>query len=195
MRIGVDLDGVCYEFQRTYRYMLRQEFDINIPPVKDFWTEWNACDQYTTKAQRGWMWGKGVEQGLFRYGHMVTGARIGLQALHDAGHKLVIVTTRPANAVSDTLDWVSLYFKGIPLDGLHILSQGESKASVTGDLLIDDKPENVSEWAQVVPRQAILFDQPWNQDAFTDFGVIRAKGWGEVVKTVAALTADRSSHR
>lgn len=183
MRIAIDLDGVCYEWQRTYRYMLRVYHQVFMPPVEAFWYYWNAPDQFTTKQQRDWMWKEGVELGLFRYGHMVAGTRIGLQALAEAGHDLVVVTHRPKNAINDTLDWVRYYFNDIPLSEVRILSNQEPKTCVDADVLIDDKPENVIEWC-ATGRKAILFSQPWNRDMEVPVGCRVADGWEEVVTAI-----------
>ena len=185
MRIALDLDGPVYDFHRTFRYMMREHRGVVMPPVKDFWYTWDAAEKFGTTYDHLWMWTMGVERGLFRFGHMMTGCRIGLEALADAGHTLCIVTHRPANAVSDTLDWVTLMFEGLPLDGFYIMSNGESKATVEADVLIDDKIENVREWAQT-GRQAILFDAPYNRN-FDVTGVARANGWKEVVRVVNGL--------
>lgn len=185
MRIAVDLDGVCYEFQRTYRYMMREYRGVDMPPVDEFWTTWDAPDAYADPADRKWMWKEGVELGLFRYGHMVRGARRGLESLVDYGHTLQIVTHRPRNAVTDTLDWVSLYFKGIPLDGFAILTEQEPKSTVSADILIDDKMENVEEWA-ATGRHAVLFAKPYNHlFGRTIERVQRVEGWEGVVDAIA----------
>lgn len=188
MRIAVDLDGVCYEFQRTYRYMMREYLRVEMPPVDQFWHHWDAQMQYGEIADHKWMWAQGVERGLFRYGHMVTGARRGLEALYDMGHDLVIVTHRPANATPDTVDWLSLNLKGLPYS-LHILSGGENKASVDWDVLIDDRPENIQA-AQDCGRIGILFSQPWNENYdWIRAGARRATGWKETVDVVRSLGA------
>ena len=184
IRIAVDLDGVCYEWQRTFCYMMREYHDVQFPLGMDWWDAWDACNEYTTSAQRKWMWSKGVELGLFRYGHMVQGTRIGLEALHNAGHKLVVVTHRPEAAVEDTLAWVGLYFKNIPLAGMSILSDGQPKTSVKADLLIDDKVENCVQWAKA-NRRAYLFDQPWNKSFHNEGTLIwRVSGWKGVVDAI-----------
>jgi 5'(3')-deoxyribonucleotidase len=190
MKIAVDLDGVCYEWQRTYRYMMREYRGIDMPPIEEFWTYWNAPDQFTTKQDRDWIWSKGVELGLFRYGHMVKGARIGLQALASAGHKLEVVTHRPANATTDTLDWVSLYFKDIPLNGFKMLTNGESKNVSTADVLIDDKMENINDWCES-DRPAVLFDQPWNHQYIPPLFAHTALDWPDVVKAVKDIGSAR----
>jgi 5'(3')-deoxyribonucleotidase len=162
MKFAIDLDGVVYEWQRTARYMLNQYRGHRLGPIKEWWTEWDSPKKHVTAQDWAWLWKEGVELGLFRYGHMTTGARVGMQELLRQGHTLSIVTHRPAQAVNDTIDWVSLYFKDIPLDGLHILSGEEPKTGVQADVLIDDKPENVIQWSEE-GRIALLFDRPWNQ--------------------------------
>ena len=181
MKIAVDLDGVCYEWQRTYRYMMREYRGITMPPVEEFWHYWNAPDQFTSKEDRKWMWSEGVRLGLFRYGHMMTGCRLALTQLAETGHQLSIATHRPTQAVNDTLEWLAFYMKDIPLEGVHILSNNEPKTVVKADVLIDDKPENLKEWADSV-RWAICFDQPWNRGE----GVLgsRAYGWPGVLDKV-----------
>lgn len=176
MKIAVDLDGVCYEFQRTYRYMIREYRGVEMPPVDEFWTYWDAQMQYGTKQDHDWMWGGGVKKGLFRYGHMITGARRGLEALVRDKHKIIIVTHRPENAVSDTLEWAGLYFKGIPLSGFHVISSQHPKTTIPWDVLIDDKPENIQH-AEDAGRIGLLFNQPWNESARPAF---RLSGWNNM---------------
>lgn len=183
MRFVVDLDGVCYEWQRTYRYMLREYRGVEMPPIEDFWYRWDAQKDYGTKADHDWMWSEGVKLGLFRYGHMVKGARRGLQELDTRGHEIVVATSRPERAVSDTLDWLSLYMKDIPLAGVHILSNGTSKGDLDGDILVDDYDKNIVDWT-TTGRTAWLFSQPWNWESelpSVDSLVRRATGWNGVI--------------
>lgn len=186
-RLGVDLDGVVYDWQRTYRYMIREYRGVFMPPVHDFWFYWDAQKEYGTPEDHKWMWSEGVKLGLFRYGHMIRGARRGLERLHADGYKIEVITHRPETAVNDTLDWLSLFFKDIPIAGVHILSNGESKTSVPADILVDDKPENVQEWVDD-GRRAIQFLQPWNWDHNIE-GAEEAGDWEQVVEL---LTRDRS---
>mgnify|MGYP001587805304 CR=1 FL=1 len=88
MRIAVDMDGVCYEWERTARYMLREYRDVVTPES----TAWDSIKDDIPREDWKWLWTWGVQQGLFRYGHMVTGARIGLQELVSQGHALAIVS-------------------------------------------------------------------------------------------------------
>lgn len=191
MRVGLDLDGTCYAFQRTYAYMLRAHHGLDIPPIEEWWTSWDAQKQWGTKDVHSWMWNEGVKKGLFRYGHMIKDTRVALEQLVTNGHKLVVVTTRPENAVQDTLDWVSLFFKDIPLSGLHILSNEAPKTTVEWDVLVDDRIQNYQE-AWSAGRLAVLFDQPWNRDAEAFY---RARGWKEAVLWIQTLERDEKTIR
>ena len=192
MRIGVDLDGVVYEFHRTVRYMLNHYREMDLPPADELFKEW--WPREVSKEDWDWVFSEGIKLGLFRYGHMTRGARVGLQALHDAGHDLLIITHRPETAVNDTIDWASLYFRDIPLAGINILSHGEPKYGVKADLLIDDKWENVRDWMEQTSiteaRRAILFDAPWNNSVphkdLSRLDITRAIGWSGVVSCLTS---------
>ena len=140
---AIDIDGVLYEFQRTYAYMLREYRGVDVPPVDEWWTEWDSIWKHGTREDRKWMWTEGVALGLFRYGHVITGAIAGVQRLVRMGHDVCVVTHRPATAVQDTLDWLS--YVRLPFSAVHILSRNEPKTTVKFDLLVDDKPQNIAD--------------------------------------------------
>ena len=187
MDIQVDLDGVCYEWSKTARYMLREYRGYSKDgPLGQESTHWDYIKEHVSKEDWKWLWSDGVRLGVFRYGHCVRGARRGLEALSARGHKLYIATMRPESAVSDTLDWISYYFKDIPLSGVNILREGDSKARLDGDILVDDKVKNVLEWAET-GRLALLFSRQWNQEAFgrqSHWEIFRVGDWEHVVDTI-----------
>lgn len=183
MKIAIDCDGVLYEWEKTARYMLRE--------IRGCGGLFHASDNWDTimnsvpEEDWRWLWTEGVRLGLFRHGHLVQGSIIGVRALRDAGHELYLVTHRPKSAVRDTTAWLELHFGSedpYPWSGLHILSNQESKTMVDADLLIDDKPENISEW-QASGREGILFSRPWNRDYRRATWI--ANGWDHAVSLVA----------
>lgn len=185
MRIVIDLDGPVYEYARTARYMInhyiRKPNELPLlPPVAEFWTEW--WPKEISKEEWGWLNANGIKLGLFRYGHVTRGAIVGLRALHEAGHSLVVGTHRPEPAVPDTLAWLS--YLNLPWSDVHILSNEEPKTQINGDILVDDKPANILPWLKL-GRSGILFDRPWNkQPSFSR----RAYDWEAVIDHVAAIT-------
>lgn len=188
MRIGIDLDGVCYQWTKTARYMLR-EILPNSPYTKDGpmgteCTEWDYIKHNVAPEHNKWLWDEGVKLGLFRHGHLFPGTIKALRALDKLGD-LVAITQRPTRAINDTMAWIA--FHGLPFREVHVL-QGQSKTSVRRcDLYIDDKPENCAElyarWEGTRSAAVCLPDRPWNQhfDA-PDAGCVRTYSWDDFVQ-------------
>ena len=167
--VVLDLDGVVYDYMSIYRWMLKEYRGVEMPPTSEAWTEWDGQKNWGAKEDHEWMEIEGVLRGLYRYGHAVRGARRGMETLVELGYDLSIATKRPAAALIDTLDWMSLYFKDIPIQEFHSIRRGESKAKVSGDVLIDDSPDNVRQWwtkgtFSRPARHSILFRHSANKD-------------------------------
>ena len=77
MRVAVDMDEVLYSWERTARYLLRNEYygDPHPVVVDTPFTEWSlGIDERAYK----WLFDEGIELGLFRHGHVITGRCVGL---------------------------------------------------------------------------------------------------------------------
>lgn len=183
MKIGIDLDGTSADFHGASRYMLHAYRGVEMPPVDEFWTSWDAQYAYGTKEDHQWLHTEGVKQGLYRYCHVIKGTYVALNKMKDMGHSLEVITHRPENAVADTIAWLALL--NFSWSGVHILSHGESKTSVKVDALVDDKASNVDAFANI-GRKGVLFSRPWNRDYAPEHWkqVYRAEGWEEVTRIV-----------
>jgi 5'(3')-deoxyribonucleotidase len=182
LKIALDLDGVVYEWERTARYLLREERGCMGLDTES--THWDWIKGQVERDDWNWLWHDGVKLGLFRYGHVVKGAIRGIRALRRQRHKIVVVTSRPQIAVPDTIDWLALLqhrAAGVYFDGIHILTEGQAKTTVSAELLIDDRLENVEDWLKA-GRKALLFDRAWNRGMPVPVGAERALGWGHLVK-------------
>jgi 5'(3')-deoxyribonucleotidase len=182
VRIAVDCDEVLYAWERTARYLLREVYprrhEIEYDLTKPF-AEWLVASQVGGDAYE-WLFNPkgGIKWGLFRHGHVITDAMVGVRGLKRAGHELVIVTHRPEAAVQDTVAWIDFHFAKedpYPWSGVSILSQGEPKTDVQWDLIIDDGPKNVKQ-AIRTGRRGILFGAAWNHGDVT---------WKQVVEELA----------
>jgi len=180
MKIGVDLDGVLYEFDKTARYMLREYrgYRHTTHGLHEESTHWDYISERVRPEDWRWLWREGVQLGLFRYGHVVAGGIIGLKGLLDAGHKLVVITHRPTEAIPDTLEWLA--YQRIPFSEIHILSDKEPKTNVDAAVLIDDKPENCYQW-MAAGRRALLFNRAWNQSCRS---IKRVYGWEDALNVI-----------
>lgn len=100
----LDVDGVLYHFERTARYLLRtvKGYDNLSEPSGS----WDHIRERVSQKDWNWLWNHGVKLGLFRHGHLFTGAIEGVKALAEMGD-VVIITHRPKSAVQDTLDWLA----------------------------------------------------------------------------------------
>lgn len=186
LRIACDIDGVLYSYDSCARYLLRTELgykDLIYPSA-----DWGYIKRMVEPQDWQWLWTEGVKLGLFRYGHVVTGAIEGVRALKRLGD-VIFVTHRPAVAVQDTCDWLS-YARFEPA-GVHILSDHQPKTSIPADIYIDDRQENI---AGVMlgssGADAICFDQPWNQGSIAGDNqprFWRAKGWPRVVEVCGII--------
>jgi hypothetical protein len=191
--IGLDLDGVCYHFDRTARYMLRRRIKERgdlVPERLNMVAEyWDWYRPVIREDDWEWLWDGAIKEGLYRYGHIVGGAIEGVQALNKLGD-VVVITSRPKAAVHDTLVWLTTMFDKAPLAGLHILSQHQLKSSVRPlpNVFIDDADHNIQDIVKNTPKTVgvVIFDQPWNRGALHGTRIRRAYGWAETVTLVEA---------
>jgi 5'(3')-deoxyribonucleotidase len=191
--IGLDLDGVCYQWDRTARYMIRQRIldrgETPDPGLSWPSESWDWIQDHSPKADWRWLWSGGIEAGLFRYGHVVRGAMEGVRELAKLG-SVVAITARPQSAVHDTLAWLSLFFDKVPLSGIVIQSDGQKKSQVTPapDVYIDDGIHNYLDILGNTEAYIVQFVQPWNRlwsPRESDRGRwLRADGWPETVEKV-----------
>jgi 5'(3')-deoxyribonucleotidase len=192
--IGLDLDGVCYQFEKTARYMIRRRIqdrgEIPNPGLYVPSHNWDWIKDHCPKQDFDWLWETGVSQGLFRYGHVVTGAIEGVQEINELGD-VVAITARPKAAVHDTLVWLSTMFDKAPLSGLVIQSdqaQHKSQVKPNPDVFIDDGIHNFTDVLDNTDSFLIRFEQPWNADYEAPYEhwdrYLTANGWRETVEQV-----------
>lgn len=185
IRIGLDVDGVMYQWDKTARYMLRTERGYSKDgPLGQPGTHWNSLQENVSKEDWQWLWGTGVKMGLFRYGHLYKGTIEAVRTLSTLGD-VVVITHRPRSAVQDTLDWLS--YLRLPFQEVHCLTSGELKSRVTPHcaLYVDDKPENIEDYHFATDGVALLWRRPWNTACTPDpmdakCGVVQT--WEQVIE-------------
>ena len=162
MRLGIDLDGVCYDFASSVRAYLvhagiRFQHQCPEPTRWEFYEDWGlSLDEFLTTCHRG------VEAGIiFTHGDPFEGTVEALRAMRDAGHTLHIVTDRSFGrsgaSPAATSAWLDLH--GIPFDSLTFSAD---KTLLRLDAMVDDKPSN---YAALVDAgvDAYLFTRAWNE--------------------------------
>lgn len=187
MRIGLDIDGVMYQWDKTARYMLRNVLP-NSPYkgcLRDESPSWDFIEKSVQPEHWRWLWTEGVRLGLFRHGHLYPGTIEAVRRLAELGD-VIVITHRPKSAVHDTLDWLA--YQRLPISGVHLLTNGEPKSDVRPhcDIYLDDRLENVSELVAARAGIVCLRMQPWNKTRPREhtYDPIPVPGWDEFIHIV-----------
>ena len=81
-------------------------------------------------------------------------------------------------------EWLSKHF-GFPRESIVHTA---SKHLVRGDFFLDDKPDNVSQWAEANPEgKSLLWDTPHNRESVVTQGV-RVRNWDDVYDIIVSET-------
>lgn len=174
MKIGVDIDGVLYQWDKTARYMLRNVLpDSPYAPGGKLGVEsqsWSWIEENVAKEHWHWLWDQGVKLGLFRHGHLFPGVIEAMRRLAAVGD-VIIITHRPKSAVQDTLEWLA--FNRFDIAEVHLLTNMQPKSSATHcDYFIDDKPENVRDIHLNTRARSYLMRREWNLNSFEGCGCV-----------------------
>jgi 5'(3')-deoxyribonucleotidase len=171
LNIGVDLDGVCYPFTEALRHYLIEHEGFHPDSVaggghdadESCWDFYKKYWDMTTEDFLEYS-NRGVDAGVvFLHGDPFPDTVETLSRLHDAGHKIHIITNRSFGSRShhNTSDWLTQH--GIPYDTLAFSAD---KTIMRVDLFIDDYEENFKDlWNAGI--ETYLFDRPWNRHVDT----------------------------
>jgi FMN phosphatase YigB (HAD superfamily) len=162
MRVGVDLDGVVYDFARhVQRYLIEHAGhspdELAFLDSWKFWIEWGWDDDRFMRACD-----EAVDAGvLYATGEPNAGAVDALHRIADAGHELHVVTARsagttPTAALVATESWLQAY--DVPYSSL---TMSADKTVVPTDVFVDDSLGNYDALVAAGVR-AYLLNQPWN---------------------------------
>lgn len=186
IRIGIDLDGVVYNFLDEFRNYAAPKLGL-MPqdlPDSDNWffsRDWGMTDEeYADMLHFGV-----TKDDLFSKGEVYPGAVEALKKLQEANFEIVIITARDLDGTTDTIKFVRertelwLLENKVPYDELII---DNCKFVHDINVLVDDGIHNVSNFVQT-GRPAYVFDRPWNQNFVYD----RVMDWDHLVSEMLDL--------
>jgi 5'-nucleotidase len=178
MRIGIDIDGVLYDFVSAFHAYAEQSLGRTLPKNFEKWgffEEWGIDLPGFCK-----MMEEGCAAGaLYHEGPLPEHAKQVIHLLEDEGHTIVFITARGEHARQATRNWLDGH-------GLwhHLIMGAEDKTLHQLDVLLDDGPHNI-EAARAAGVRAIVFDQPWNQHV----AGVRVYSWRHFHILIILLTA------
>lgn len=192
LEIGVDLDGVAYDFTSSLRHYLithegydperLQGGDTEDPNAT--WTFYKDCwgmttEEFLTACDRG------VDAGVvFLHGEPFEDTVETWKKFRSDGRRLHIITNRSFGTRShhNTSEWLERH--GVPFDSLIFSSH---KTIIQPDVMVDDLPDNQQEFLSVgVP--CYLYTRPWNM-GMEDHGY-RVGSWEEFSSVVDWMARD-----
>lgn len=200
MHLAIDLDDVVVDFWKRVQECYRKEFGEDVAPSNN-WSDnpIKASDHFGPDRayETWWDWWRD-RHWLWASCDAIDGAIGGLAELSADGHYLELVTHKPRWAQREATAWLGKWHPRF--DRLTFVEMETPKAAVTdADVLVDDKPQNVAEWA-MTQRSAVLFTQPWNRDHFATptrlagtlrhHAVYRADDWNDVTDIIERLASD-----
>jgi uncharacterized HAD superfamily protein len=166
MRVGVDLDGVCYDFAGSFiKYMNGIDHKYSIPQNIEevdkwhFYRDWGMTDEEFVKHCHNGT----DDMVIFRQGPQRDNASEAIDFMRSFGNTIHIVTDRsfgttPQSSEDNTRWW--LFSHGIHYDTLTFSAD---KTCVETDVFIEDKLENYDA-LESAGVKCYLVDRPWNQD-------------------------------
>lgn len=187
MRLGIDLDGVVADFNGGWIRLYNEEFGTDIP--RDAVKSWGAPPQLTHFNHMGefWRWASNIEgHSLFWHLDPFPDAIPTLNALDAAGHEIVILTSKPHWAVSDTHEWIAAH--ELPTDEVHIL---DDKWKVDCDVYLDDAPHQVRAIPKHRPDRVVCrMVQAWNRPTED---TVTIESWADFATFIDGLSRQTSS--
>jgi 5'(3')-deoxyribonucleotidase len=189
LRIGVDLDGVCYDFVDALR---RWGHKVTGRPLEEFgpathwgfyedwkWSEQEFLQHYRDALTAGFM---------FRDGPIFFDALMGLRKLRALGHRIDIMTDRGLPGILDVAETSTKHWlkeNDVPFDSLYI---GRNKTLVPVDICIEDSVKHYEALLRGGSNPRML-TRPWNRG----YDAIRVSDWAGFLEEVDQLAAQRVS--
>jgi 5'(3')-deoxyribonucleotidase len=173
--VAIDLDDVVLDYIGGVRQSIMTEYDVDIPPF----TTWKIADVLDPIIGHSWWkWMKNRDW-LWKTFPAVPGAIGSINMLRSQGYFIEIITSKPDWAEASVWQWMGRWRPSV--DRVTIVGDGDSKADFSdADILIDDKPQNCSEWA-ASRRPAVLFSRPHNLTYRpSEPRIYRANSWADV---------------
>jgi len=169
MKIGIDIDGVLADFNKSYKELIERESGLTLPPLSDDYPDTWYYERAAgvTREQEAKVWEEIKSTQFWGMLQPLNGAVTALQhlnAMRFAGHHIYFITARTGKmAKFYTEMW--LMFHGMNLPTVLIADQkGGLVKGLQLDVFVDDRPENIEDvWRVSSKTRLYLINQPWNR--------------------------------
>lgn len=189
IRVLLDMDDVIANCVGYWTRELFHRYGVNITPADvDRWDISNTPKLISAGLSREQIFAPMNEPGFFAKLPMVRGAQSAVHQMKEKSWDVVIVTSLPllehrsGQVIDEKLYWLKENFQDLIPERNVIFTY--RKDLVSGTILIDDAPHNLSNY----PGKTAVFDRPWNKEIG---GTIRIQNWNTGLSTLEKLLSDR----
>jgi 5'(3')-deoxyribonucleotidase len=160
MRIGIDLDGVVVNFTKGWTTHYKEEFGKEIKEEDE--VTWGLSKPLThfVKEADFWNWARDLNGStVFRNLEPYDDSIETMKKLSFDGHEIVIISSKPWWAVTDTFLWIGE--NKVPTREVHFT---EDKWKIDCDIYLDDAPGQLENYLKNKPNKVIVrFIRPYNK--------------------------------
>jgi len=178
-RLLVDVDEVLCDFQTLVFELASKLFGKKVPQ-----DTWDIFDSFS-KRERTDLFQAMAQPGYCTALQPLPGAREAIRELRN--HVDVYVVTSPFHPsptwVSERYTWLHEHFDFKPSEVINT----SSKFVVVGDAILDDRPDNVTDWLEAHPQKVGMLWHIPNTKALTELDHLRVHSWDQVIEKVKAL--------
>jgi 5'(3')-deoxyribonucleotidase len=187
MIILVDMDGVAVDMHSKWLELYNIEYnqDLKFEDV----TAWNMKDVVVPEAKNK-IYEYLHTPGFFADLPPYPGAIEGIQELHEAGHKVYIVSAPPPGsdtAARDKLRWCRQHLPFLMKYPPQIVLTHHTWL-LKGDLLLDDSPHNLEQFE----GDSVAMSTPYNRDVVAEGQV---ESWSEFVQLITLIGKSKRPSR
>lgn len=176
MRLILDVDGPCADFVfhlKDYMGLRKKLHEMTSYEITEFMTK-DELEIFKYVMRDSVFWSTLP---------VVTGAKEGVAAAQAAGWEVLFATAPWLTCPTwghVRHEWLKKHFGASP----RAILIGANKSVIKGDLFVDDKPKNVTEWAVENPTgRACLYDTPHNRNQNETFNRVT---WKEINAIIAS---------
>ena len=189
VRVLHDVDGVLANFLKATLIVLEELGGPRVDPLT--FHEWDLLKTIPAEFHEG-LWAAWRSPGFCADLEAYPGAQDGVKRLK--GMAEVFFVTSPMGQSPHWMWERDRWLRQLVDATSHEIVFMNAKHIVTGDVLIDDKPDHVLEWKRYHPGgTGVLWAQSYNRHTELPEGVIRTNSWAHVHDIVGGLSEARST--